>query len=65
MKRHHAWLLALLALATSACAGLAPREMRRALVTAFGNARLDGRYRIEADDLPRPGGGKGRMGFLQ
>ncbi|MBS4037959.1 MAG: AAA family ATPase [Hydrogenophaga sp.] len=46
-------------------AAMAPREMRRALVTAFGNARLDGRYRIEADDLPRPGGGKGRMGFLQ
>ena len=48
-----------------ALAALAPREMRRALVTAFGNARLDGRYRIEADDLPRPGGNKGRMGFLQ
>jgi ATP-dependent Lon protease len=44
---------------------LAPREMRRALVTAFGNARLDNRYRIEADDLPRHGTGKSRIGFLQ
>ncbi|MDO9200074.1 MAG: AAA family ATPase, partial [Hydrogenophaga sp.] len=36
-----------------------------ALVTAFGNARLDNRYRIEADDLPRHGAGKSRIGFLQ
>ncbi len=42
-----------------------PREMRRALVTAFGNARLDNRYTIEADDMPRGGPGKGRIGFLQ
>lgn len=46
-------------------AEMAPREMRRALVTAFGNARLDGRYTIEADDLPRSSGGKQRMGFMQ
>ncbi len=46
-------------------ATMAPREMRRALVTAFGNARLDNRYRIEADDLPRAGNGKARIGFLQ
>jgi ATP-dependent Lon protease len=46
-------------------ATLAPREMRRALVTAFGNARLDNRYRIEPEDLPRAGPGKGRIGFLQ
>ena len=46
-------------------ATLAPREMRRALVTAFGNARLDNRYRIEPDDLPRNGANKGRIGFLQ
>ena len=45
--------------------GLAPREMRRALMTAFGNARLDHRYRIEADDLPRAGNHKARVGFLQ
>jgi ATP-dependent Lon protease len=46
-------------------ATLAPREMRRALVTAFGNARLDNRYRIEPDDLPRVGASKGRIGFMQ
>jgi len=45
--------------------GLPPREMRRALVAAFGNARLDERYRIEPEDLPRGGPGKGRIGFLQ
>lgn len=42
-----------------------PREMRRALVTAFGNARLANRYTIEPDDLPRGGPGKARIGFLQ
>ena len=46
-------------------ATLAPREMRRALVTAFGNARLDNRYSVEADDLPKAGAGKARIGFLQ
>lgn len=30
---------------------MAPREMRRALVTAFGNARLDNRYTIEPRDF--------------
>ena len=48
-----------------ALATLAPREMRRALVTAFGNARLDNRYGIEVDDLPKTGNGKSRIGFLQ
>ena len=46
-------------------ATLAPREMRRALLTAFGNARLDHRDTVEPQDLPRPGLGKGRIGFLQ
>jgi ATP-dependent Lon protease len=46
-------------------ATLAPREMRRALVTAFGNARLDNRYSIESGDLPKMGTGKSRIGFLQ
>jgi len=46
-------------------ATLAPREMRRALMTGFGNARLDQRDAIAADDLPRTGGNKSRMGFLQ
>ena len=31
---------------------MAPREMRRAWMTGFGNARLDGRYTVEARDLP-------------
>src|SRR5512139_812131 len=35
---------------------LAPREMRRAWMTAFGNARLDQRERIEVRDLPEAGG---------
>lgn len=44
---------------------LAPREMRRALMTGLGNARLAGREAIAAEDLPRGGAGKARMGFLQ
>ena len=44
---------------------LAPREMRRALMTGFGNARLDGRFDISVADLPRSGGKKGSMGFVQ
>jgi ATP-dependent Lon protease len=39
--------------------------MRRALVTAFGNARLDNRFSVEPGDLPRMGAGKARIGFLQ
>ncbi len=46
-------------------ADLAPREMRRALMTGFGNARLGGRSQIAADDLPRPPGSKTRIGFVQ
>ena len=48
-----------------ALATLAPREMRRALMTGFGNARLAGRSRMNADDLPRPANTKGRIGFMQ
>ncbi len=32
-------------------AGCAPREMRRTLIAAFGNAKLAGRQEIETDDL--------------
>jgi ATP-dependent Lon protease len=39
--------------------------MRRALMTGFGNARLDQRDAIEVRDLPRAGGGTARIGFLQ
>lgn len=46
-------------------AELAPREMRRALMTAFGNARLAHRGSIQADDLPKCGSGKTKIGFLQ
>ncbi len=46
-------------------AELAPREMRRALMTGFGNARLAGRDTLELADLPRAGGHKNRVGFLQ
>jgi ATP-dependent Lon protease len=45
-------------------ATMPPREMRRAWMTAFGNARLDGRDRIEAADLPAAAGRKGPIGFL-
>ncbi|MFT4265648.1 MAG: AAA family ATPase [Xenophilus sp.] len=49
-----------------ALAALAPREMRRALMTGFGNARLDRREDVQVDDLPRgPGAGRGRIGFVQ
>ena len=55
--------------ATAPCPAASPAfiasKMRRALVTAFGNARLDDRYRMEPEDLPRGGPGKGRIGFLQ
>jgi ATP-dependent Lon protease len=46
-------------------AELAPREMRRALMTGFGNARLDGRDTVKVEDLPRAALHKGRMGFIQ
>lgn len=46
-------------------AELAPREMRRALMTGFGNARLAHRGQIQSDDLPKAGAGKTRIGFLQ
>ena len=46
-------------------ATLVPREMRRALMAAFGNARLAGRSLLQVDDLPRGAAGKGRIGFVQ
>jgi ATP-dependent Lon protease len=48
-----------------ALATLAPREMRRALMTGFGNARLDRRSEIEVRDLPKNASAKSRIGFLQ
>ncbi|RYF74791.1 MAG: AAA family ATPase [Comamonadaceae bacterium] len=46
-------------------APLAPREMRRALMTGFGNARLARREEVRIEDLPRPGAGRARIGFVQ
>jgi ATP-dependent Lon protease len=46
-------------------AELAPREMRRALMTAFGNAKLDARGEILVEDLPKAAGAKGKVGFIQ
>lgn len=48
-----------------ALAPLAPREMRRALMTGFGNSRLDGRDTVRPDDLPKAGPTKARIGFVQ
>ena len=48
-----------------ALAPLAPRDMRRALMTGFGNARLDGRDVVRPDDLPKAGAVKARIGFVQ
>ena len=46
-------------------AALAPREMRRALMTGFGNARLAHREDMQVDDLPRSAAGRSRIGFVQ
>jgi len=47
-------------------AALPPREMRRALMTGLGNARLAQRDAIWPADLPRAGGSsKARIGFMQ
>lgn len=46
-------------------AQMAPREMRRAWMTGFGNARLAGRETIELADLPGTGARRGGIGFLQ
>ncbi len=46
-------------------AQMPPREMRRALMTGFGNARLQHRSTVEVSDLPRGASGKPRMGFVQ
>ncbi len=44
---------------------MAPREMRRAWMTAFGNAKLDRRDRIETRDLPDPRAKRSAIGFVQ
>ncbi|HYG54960.1 MAG TPA: AAA family ATPase [Burkholderiales bacterium] len=44
-------------------ASLPPREMRRALQSAFGNAKIAGRNEVRPDDIPDPRGRKQRIGF--
>ncbi len=46
-------------------ASTAPREMRRAWMTAFGNARLAGRSTLELADLPCANGKRSAIGFMQ
>ena len=46
-------------------ANLAPRDMRRALMTGFGNARLDNRDAIGMRDLPKSAGRRAPIGFVQ
>ncbi len=44
---------------------LAPREMRRAWMTAFGNAKLAHRDSVMLADLPEASGKKSSIGFVQ
>ena len=44
---------------------LAPREMRRAWMTGFGNARLAGRGAVELADLPEGAARRSPIGFMQ
>ncbi|MEO8718265.1 MAG: AAA family ATPase [Burkholderiales bacterium] len=44
-------------------AALSPREMRRAVLAAFGNAKVDGRAELSPDDVQDARGAKRRIGF--
>jgi ATP-dependent Lon protease len=46
-------------------AEVAPREMRRAWMTGFGNAKLDHRDHVLLRDLPETGHKKSAIGFVQ
>ena len=48
-----------------AMAELAPREMRRAWMTAFGNAKLDKRERVLVRDIPDANPKRSPIGFVQ
>jgi len=48
-----------------ALSAMPPRDMRRALMTGFGNARLDARSDVSVADLPKACGKKGSIGFMQ
>ena len=44
-------------------ASLPPREMRRAVQAAFGNAKLDGRSEVRPDDIQDGRPRRSRIGF--
>jgi len=44
---------------------MAPREMRRAWMTGFGNAKLDRRDHVQTRDLPDTRSKRGTIGFMQ
>ena len=44
-------------------AAMAPREMRRAIHSAFGNAKIAGRNEVSPDDIQDGRGRKSRIGF--
>jgi len=44
-------------------AALSPREMRRAVQSAFGNAKLAGRAELTPEDIQDGRGAKRRIGF--
>ena len=44
-------------------AALSPREMRRAVLAAFGNAKIDGRAELRPEDVADARGAKRRIGF--
>ena len=54
---------ALSAAALERLASLPPREMRRALQSAFGRAKIDGRREVGPDDIQDARQKKGRIGF--
>ncbi len=44
-------------------AALSPREMRRAVLAAFGNAKIAGRAELSAEDVQDASGARRRIGF--
>ena len=46
-------------------AEVAPREMRRAWTTAFGNAKLAARGEVQVRDLPQAPSRRAGIGFVQ
>ena len=44
-------------------AELTPREMRRAVQAAFGNAKVSGRSELSAEDVDLPRARRQRIGF--